>query len=87
MIHLSTGHPLAGMTIKLPQTGENVCPTPAAIPSGESLAALAGALQGEGTSSDMLRGELSHPIGFWVICCDCLVASLPTDFVRSERRV
>lgn len=81
-----SGHPLTGMTFKHPQLGENACPTPAAIPSSESLAALPGALQGKDTSNDLLRGELSHPIGFWVVCCDSLVAFLPTDSVRSERR-
>lgn len=83
MIHLTTGHPLAGMTFKIPQAGENACPLPAANTTGESLAALAGGGQGEG--SDMLRGELSHPIGFWVTCHD-LLAFLPSDVVRAERR-
>lgn len=45
-----SGHPLTGMTYKIPQTGENACPLPAANTPGESLAALAGGGQGEGTS-------------------------------------
>lgn len=49
MIHLTTGHPLAGMTFKPPHPGENACPLPAANTTGESLAALAGGGQGEGT--------------------------------------
>lgn len=40
MIHLTTGHPGAGMTVKLRQSGENACPLPAANIPGESLAAL-----------------------------------------------
>ena len=50
MIHLTTGHPLAGMTLKHPQAGENACPLPVANTTGESLAALAGGGQGEGTN-------------------------------------
>lgn len=34
-----------------PHPGENACPLPAANTTGESLAALAGGGQGEGTSS------------------------------------
>ena len=60
-----------------------VCLPPVANTTGESLAALAGGGQGEG--SDMLRGELSHPIGFWFNCHD-LLAFLPSDVVRAERR-
>jgi hypothetical protein len=71
----------------IPQHGERlsqtVCLPPAANTLGESLAALAGGGQGEG--SDMLRGELSHPIGFWFTCHD-LLAFLPSDVVRQERR-
>ena len=85
MIHLTTGHPGAGMTFKPPHPGENACPLPAANTTGESLAALAGGGQGEGTGSDMLLGELSNPLGFW-FSCHCLVAFLPTSSARSERR-
>lgn len=60
-----------------------VCPTPAHQRPGDSLAAPAEA--GQGAGSDMLRGELSHPIGFWVTCHDML-AFLPSDVVRQERR-
>ena len=59
------------------------CPTPAHQRPGDSLAAPALAGQGEG--SDMLRGELSHPIGFW-FTCDHMLAFLPSDVVRQERR-
>ena len=37
------------------------------------------------TSNDMLAGELSHPMGFWVTCHD-MKAFLPSDVVRKERR-
>lgn len=83
MIHLTTGHPGAGMTFKLPQSGENACPLPAANTPGESLAALAGGGQGEG--SYMFSGELSNPRGFWV-CASCLWAHCAVSSVRRDRR-
>lgn len=85
MIHLSTGHPLAGMTIKPPQSGENACSLPAANTLGESLAALAGGGQGEDTNNEMLRGELAAPEGFW-FSCHCMVCWFPSASVRRERR-
>lgn len=59
------------------------CPLPAHKCPGDSLAAPAEAWQGVG--SDMLRGELSHSIGFWVTCRD-LLAFLSSDAVLQERR-
>lgn len=52
----------------------------------DCLAAPVEAGQGAGTCSDMLRGELSNPLGFWVVSCHCFVAFLPTSGVRMERR-
>lgn len=49
MINLATGRPLAGMTSKPPQSGENACPPPATHTTGESLAALASGGQGADT--------------------------------------
>lgn len=67
-----------------PQLGELTdCPTPARQGPDKSLAAPVRIGQGEG--SDMLRGELSHPIGFWVTAHDML-AFFPSDVVRQERR-
>ena len=84
MINFTTSHPLAGMTIKPPQSGEKACPPPATHATGESLAALAGGGQGEG--SYMLSGELVSPRGLWV-CVSCLWAHCPVSSVRMERRV
>ncbi len=77
------GHPGSGMTKEISQQGKNLCPPPAANTSGESLAALAGGGQGEG--SDMIWGELRAPEGFW-FSCHCMRAWFPTSDVRSERR-
>lgn len=63
-----SGHPLTGMTYKIPQTGENACPLPAANTTGESLAALAGGGQGDGTSwpcSRLTVLAFVSPCGNW----------------------
>jgi len=71
----------------IPQHGERLsqtdCLPPAANTTGESLAALAGGGQGEG--SYMFSGELSSPRGFWV-CASCLWAHCVVSSVRRERR-
>ncbi len=68
-----------------PQSGESACPPPAANTAASLPAPAAG--QGEGTHTDLLQGELSHPLGFWVVCCDCLQVFLPEHQVRAERRL
>lgn len=65
-----------------------VCPSPATNTAASLPAPAAG--QGEGTHSDLLRGELIHPLGFWVVCCDAcltLYAFAPTSRERAERRL
>ncbi|PJI98086.1 hypothetical protein CLU85_2891 [Acidovorax sp. 69] len=81
------GYPSAGRTFHLPQAGEITCLSPATNTTGESLAALAGCGQGADTLGAMLNGELTDPMGFWVVCCDCVFAFLPSSTVRLERRV
>lgn len=66
-------------------TSVTVC-TPPATQTAASLDAPA-AGQGEGIYSDLLRGELIHPLGFWVVCCACTpYAFVPTSNERAERR-
>lgn len=60
-----------------------VCTPPATLGAASAVAAPAVPVLEVG--SDMLRGELSHPIGFWVTCHGML-AFLPSDAVRQERR-
>ena len=74
-----------------------VCLPPAANTTGESLAALAGGGQGEGTlptaadpiygrAASFLMDELARPFGFWTLCCDYSGRLIPAAAVREARR-
>lgn len=65
----------------------HVCSSPATPTAPASLPAPADAGQGVGIPCDFLHGELSRPMGFWIVCCDdSFAAHLPSDRVRMERR-
>lgn len=64
---------------------QSVCTPPATKRPGESLAAPAAARQGVCTFN-LLQGELSQPLGFWVVLCSTPFSFVPSVGVRMERR-
>lgn len=64
-----------------------VCTPPATQGIASAVAVPAMPPQGVRSSFDgLLSGELAFPIGFWVVCCDCLTAFLPSERAIAERR-